>query len=597
MSSLKEERKRINNIYIEEIEKEKINQNNANIIQICRNKLKQLKIIKSKDAVKRQINRLKDRFSKYGSYEERNYGGTKTQCKEENILKGIHFYRKYKNKNVHKNIFEQNLADSVGIKHQSSTWYDYLKLLQPRLEDLDLSREFTAKKNINNKKSCNEKSRKCKKTQHKRTRCKKASKRSKKKDKPGKADTNCQVCGGVHDHSLHPTFRCSICSKRAHPDCDPVIKYSTQKDVFEGIDLKNLEQVRKSCVKKLQRDYVCCGCLHGKRTKLKNSYDDFEGNTIESVEVEFSKGNYVKVTEYDEDGDCVTSKSWPTRKPDAAIKFERVQVKTYSYNQDELEKSKQEFIKQGGKYENDDVFDPKCWTYIFAHSGVPSGGFIITGGIVKSEKEWIKRKTWYVQLREGDPKLPKFFDIPHAADWGNKRQYKEIWDRLKLYFGFWYTYNKDGKQKYMELNRNGLPPSRCAIWKFMKLRHKALWSGMFNPNMLQINCYHKNKGIAQHFDELVWFPAPVHSLRIGGWAKLHFGMKGQGGNPPKGSRLEKLCIEINDGEFFKMSGIIQILYKHGIPKGQKWLTEDTVSILIRKSNSYACGVPLEKSLI
>ena len=113
--------------------------------------------------------------------------------------------------------------------------------------------------------------------------------------------------------------------------------------------------------------------------------------------------------------------------------------------------------------------------------------------------------------------------------------------------------------------------------------------------MLQINGYHQNQGIAQHFDEVVWFPAPVHSCRLGGFAQLHFGMQGRGAAPYQ--NLKELFIQINDCEFFQMTGIFQILYRHGIPRGEKYLSDNTVTVLLRKANEHACGKSLRQSQV
>ena len=154
-----------------------------------------------------------------------------------------------------------------------------------------------------------------------------------------------------------------------------------------------------------------------------------------------------------------------------------------------------------------------------------------------------------------------------------------------MYFQYGYTYNKPGnKEKGIKLTRNNLKIENLPMFKFITLRMQALWPGMLEPNMQQINRYLGGNAITHHSDEIDWFPLPTHSLRLDGWAKLHFGMWQQSGQY---KTLEELWEMIADGEFFKMEGMFQLLCL-GIFQllgKDKWIAERTLSILSRWANN------------
>ena len=551
---------------------------------------------KNKAWLKQKINRELIKYKERKNFEPNYWGRPATICEEKVIKKGVRYFEKHQK-------LDEGLANKIpDIEFGTRRWKYYVTKIKQKIKN-KIKHIKTTNNNKKSNKSANNKSktpRKMPKNSRKKKlkNNKRQNNKKTKRTKQPRIIEKCQVCGGVHDAPLHPTFRCSECGKIAHDCCDPVIKHALPKDNFSNINKKDLVKIRKRVIKKLQKNYVCCGCLDGKETKLKNECEDIDGKIIHSIHVKWNKGKDITITEKCTDG---TEKctNYPTRNPNSKVKIRRVENKKWKPDETFMQKSKKEYLRRGGTYTDEDKHDPKMWTYIFVDSGVPCGGNIITGGLADSEKEWMKNKIKYVELRKNEDDLPEFMTIPNAADWGNKRNTSrnglELYDRLKLYFGYWYTYNKFGNRKYMQLFRCGLKPKECEVFNFLKLRHKALWSNMFNADMLQMNSYHGFRGIAQHFDEVCWFPAPVHSLRIGGSAKLHFGMKGQSATPP--AELSELFIEIKDGEFFKMSGIFQILYKHGIPKGRKYIPENTVSILLRKANKYAVDVQIKNSLM
>ena len=413
-----------------------------------------------------------------------------------------------------------------------------------------------------------------------------------------------------------PSFQCSRCPRIEHAFCGPTIKYCLPKDVFANINQNDLNNFRINCVQRLQANFICSHCWNGKTRELPAEYEDFEGKSIKSVHVKFVKGKYIKITEKLSDKPKPITRTYSTRDEADPVKFDEIPIKQYQPDKNLMKESIDIYEKLSKKKANSSLKpDPKLFAKIFSNNGVPSGGFIIRDGYTQIEKEWMHNELRFMYYKIHSNKLPKWFRKRNGlydktrVDWNFKTtRYgctgSKDWmdwidaDRLKLYFAFWYEY----KGNKMVLHTNTLAVDKLPVYKFMKLRNQAVWRDMFEPDMFQINRYNKSAGIGVHSDELVWFPGPVHSTRIGGFAKLHFGLFQQGGTYRYKDKtgpqiLKDLFIQLNDGDMFKMSGIIQILYKHGIMKGKQWMSTKSLSCLMRVTNRNAVEKILPRSLV
>lgn len=228
---------------------------------------------------------------------------------------------------------------------------------------------------------------------------------------------------------------------------------------------------------------------------------------------------------------------------------------------------------------------PQAMMWKFKSSQVPSGIITVQDAFTRKELELMERSMAWMHSK--DPK-----DWPEAIRNHKPRQealdFTKYKNRVKAYFGYAYSYKppKNGKKpkKGNKLFKNQVPISTCPIFDFIKLRMQALFPGMYEPTMFQSNLYMNHAGLLHHSDELEWFPWPIHSLKLDGNCHLSFGMYGQGGVH---QHLKDLSIPCCRGEVLRMGGILQVLFKHGVPVRLSKMQKKVITVLARKVNEHS----------
>ena len=402
---------------------------------------------------------------------------------------------------------------------------------------------------------------------------------------PQNITTDCYLCNGPHKMWVTPTMKCSKCHHHAHPYCEPTYRYFL-RDPTQNVDFTDVHSLRSNMTHTLQSKLVCSACCHSKITDIHRDCIQPNNDIVRSIAVDFNQNQkMISITENHSDGHTL-SKQYQMRKLTDKVKVKAVHITKWNIDQNKLKQSLTEYQKLSGDKTDPETLNPTAFSYDFVDSDVPSGTHTIAGGFTSREKAFIKKRTAF--MHKSRKELPRFMKRRrNVTDWAYTEK------RLKAYFQFWYKYNKNGNNvKSIELRRNKIKIEDLPIFKFITLRMQALWPGMFEPNMKQMNRYHGWKGITQHADEIEWFPEPIHSLRVGGYAMLHFGMRQQGGF---WENHRDLFVPILDGNLFRMSGIFQLLFKHGIPCGNEWIAPSTLTILSRKANTAAVNVTFSKN--